>query len=239
MSNTHKAQLSVGFYFFIIGACFAVSLWSVYADPIINIDGILYLQAAEAFSLGNIDEALAIYKWPLYPFLISLINQITTLNFELSAHILNGMLTALTCIAFVLLTREIGAGSVTITIAALVIVFFPGLNELRSYIIRDHGYIAFYLLSLYYLIRALHLRSRVTFLTSMIAMGIATLFRIEGSVFLIAMPIIYLNSRANIEPMNRSLLYFLIFLTTADISNTLRLVVTCPKYQYRKFTFFL
>ncbi len=214
MENTCKAQLNVGLFFYTVLASVAISIWSVYADPIINIDGILYLQAADAFTRGDFEQAIASHKWPLYPFLISLIHQITSLELEFSAHVLNCILNALACIAFLLLIREIGANSATVAIAALIIVFFPGLNELRSYIIRDHGYIAFYLLSLYYLVRALHVRSRCFLLFSMIAMSIATLFRIEGSVFLIAMPIIYLNSRVNFEPMNRILFYSLILTTT-------------------------
>ncbi len=213
MSNSHKAQLNVGLCLFIFLCCVAISLWSVYADPIINIDGILYLKAADAFTRGDFEQALSFHKWPLYPFLISLIHQTTGLNLESSAHALNGLLNILACFAFVLLIREIGAGYVTVVIAALVIVFFPGLNELRSYLIRDHGYIAFYLLSLYYLIRALHIRSIFILFLSMLAMVVATLFRIEGAVFLIAMPIIYLNSRANVVPMNRSLFYSLILIT--------------------------
>ncbi len=213
MDESPKAQLSAGLYFFIFFACAAISCWSVFADPIINIDGILYLHAAEAFTNNQIDQAMTFHKWPLYPFLISLIHQISGFDLELSAHILNGLLNALTCVAFVYFIRELGANEVTIIIAAVVIVFFPGLNELRTYIIRDHGYIAFYLVSLYCLIRALHIRSRIYLLSSMLAMIIATLFRIEGAVFLIAMPIIYLNSRENAESMNRVLFYLLVIVT--------------------------
>ena len=214
MDDSSKAQLNVGLYFFVFIACAVISWWSVFADPIINIDGILYLQSADAFARGEFNEALSFHKWPLYPFLISFIHQISGFNLELSAHILNGLLNALTCIAFIYLIRELGANKTTIVIATLVIVFFPGLNELRTYIIRDHGYIAFYLISLYCLIRALDIRSRGFLFLSMIAMVIATLFRIEGAVFLIAMPIIYLNSRADVESMNRVLFYMLVILTT-------------------------
>jgi len=213
MKHQSKAQLSTGLYFFVFLACAAISVWSVFADPIINIDGILYLQAAEAFAHGNVDLAMSFHKWPLYPFLINFIHQISGFNLELSAHVLNGLLNALACIAFIYLIRELGANQITIFLAAIVIVSFPGLNELRTYIIRDHGYIAFYLISLYCLIRALHLRSRLILLFSMMAMIVATLFRIEGAVFLIAMPIIYLNSRENAESMNRVLFYFLTIVT--------------------------
>ena len=214
MANNNKAAIDGRLYLYIIVACGLITVWSVFADPIINIDGILYIKSAAALAAGDLDAALSFHKWPLYAYLISIIHQLSGLQLETSAHILNCLLNILSCIGFVYLISELGAGKRTLLIAVIVIVFFPGLNELRSYIIRDHGYIAFYIWSLYFLVRALHVRSRALLGFSLLSMTIAALFRIEGIVFLIAMPIIYLNSRDDVIPMNRLTFNLLVLVTT-------------------------
>lgn len=214
MDITNKAGIDSGLYFYIFIGCILISVWSVFADPIINIDGILYVKSAAALARGDLEAALAFHKWPFYAFLISTIHQVSGLSLETAAHILNCLLNILSCIGFVFLITELGAGKRTALIAVFVIVLFPGLNELRSYIIRDHGYIAFYIWSLYFLIRALHVRSKPLLGLSLVSMAIAALFRIEGIVFLIAMPIIYLNSRADMVVLNRLTFNLLIVITT-------------------------
>ena len=213
MGDTNNARIDGGLYFCIVIACALISLWSVYADPIINNDGILYIKSAAALAAGDLDAALAFHKWPLYAYLISFIHKISGLDLETCAHILNCLLSILSCIGFVFLISELGAKKRTVIIALFVIVLFPGLNELRSYIIRDHGYVAFYIWSLYFLIRALHIRSQPLLGLSLLSMAIAALFRIEGMVFLIAMPIIYLNSREDVIPLNRITFNLLVVVT--------------------------
>ena len=213
MSDFDKARLDGGLYILIIVLSGLISVWSVFADPIINIDGILYIKSAQVLAQGDFSQALAIHKWPFYAYLISLVHIVTGLDLEISAHVLNCFLNIATCIAFAFLVTELGGGKQIVLIATVLILLFPGLNELRSYIIRDHGYIAFYLWSLYFLVRALHIRSKPLLGMSLLSMFIAMLFRIEGLVFLIAMPIIYLNSRDHVQPMSRLTFNLLVVLT--------------------------
>jgi hypothetical protein len=176
----------------------------VYADPIINIDGILYIRAAEAFSRGDTETALSIYKWPFYPYLIHTVHEISGVEPILAAHLLNAVFNISSCIVFVLLIREFGGAQRTLLIASVVIVLFPGLNEIRSYIVRDHGYILFYLSALLFLVKALQARSVPKLVASVFCMVTAMLFRIEGLVFLVAIPLIYLNSVLHIKPTTRT-----------------------------------
>ncbi len=124
-----------------------LSAWSVYLDDVVNSDGVLYLWAAEALKAGDWQEALALYKWPLYSSLISLVSLIPGLGVEYAAHVLNAALTALAVVVFLSLVRELGADRKMLIAAAIVILLFPGLNRYRAFIIRDAGYIAFYLLA--------------------------------------------------------------------------------------------
>lgn len=191
MRKLAKAEVRSRIIFFLVVGSTLVSMWSVYADPIINIDGILYIRSAEAFFRNDIDSAISLYKWPFYPYLIHLVHGATGIDRILAAHLLNALFNILTCLVFVFLVRELGGDQRTLWIASAVIVLFPGLNELRSYIIRDHGYILFYLLALWFLLKALPTRSIPLLAVSLVFMGSATLFRIEGFVFLIAILLTY------------------------------------------------
>lgn len=204
-----QGRAGFGLFALVCAAVAGISVWSVFADPIINNDGIVYIRVAQALANGDMEAALSIHKWPFYSFLISLLHRVTGLDFITSAHVLNGLLNLLTCVIFIRMVAELGGSKAALVIAAFVIVLFPGLNELRSYIIRDHGYIAFYLLAFYFLVRALDVRRTVLLAAGTAAMAVATLFRIEGVVFLIAMPIIYLSSRPDATPLNKLTFYLI------------------------------
>ncbi|MEE8262090.1 MAG: hypothetical protein V3R83_06450, partial [Gammaproteobacteria bacterium] len=174
-----------------------LSAWAVFLDDVINNDGILYLQIAELLDRGEWQAAFQLYKWPFYPFLISLVAKVPGLDYEYAAHLLNAALTALTVVCFISLVRELGGEKTTILAAAIVILLYPGANEYRSFIIKDTGYIAFYLLSLLYFFRSLRSPGwgQVVAWTSSIL--VAALFRIEGFVFVAMLPLLfYLDRRA-------------------------------------------
>ncbi|MDH3671880.1 MAG: hypothetical protein OES46_12055 [Gammaproteobacteria bacterium] len=167
-----------------------LSVWSVYLDDVVNTDGVLYLRTAELLAHGQWQDAFALYKWPFYAFLIAVISQITGLGFEYSAHALNAALTALAVAVFLSLVRELGADRKTLIAAAIVVLLFPGLNRYRAFVIRDAGYIAFYLLALLLFIKDLKGPRPALRLGWVASIFVATLFRIEGFVFLVALPLV-------------------------------------------------
>ena len=61
-------------------------------------------------------------------------------------------------------------------------------NNVREYIIRDHGFWAFYLISLLCLLHYFSKPKRVTALAFSGSLLLATLFRIEGAIFLLVLP---------------------------------------------------
>ena len=161
-------------------ASIILSAWAVSLDDVINNDGILYLQIAELLDRGEWQVAFQLYKWPFYPLLISLVANVPGLGYEHAAHLLNAALTALTVVCFISLVRELGGDQGTVLAAAIVIVLYPGINEYRSFIIKDTGYIAFYLLSLLYFFRSLRSPGWGQVVTWISSILVATLFRIEG-----------------------------------------------------------
>jgi len=166
-----------------------LSAWSVYRDPVINHDGILYLRAAEAILAGGWRAGFAIYPWPLYAWLVALLHQATGLGLEPAAHLLDFALQALVVWAFIGVVKQLGGDRRTLLVAALVVLVHAPFNEYRSFVVRDFGYWAFYLLALGALLRYARAPSLGPALAWGAWMILATLFRIEGLVILLLAPL--------------------------------------------------
>ena len=169
-------------------ASLALSAWCVFIGNVLNNDGVLYLRAAELLTRGEWHAAVAIYKWPFYSALVALVHQLTGLSFEHAGYTLSAALTALTVVMFISLVREVGGNSKVVVFAAAVILLHHSLNTYRPYVLRDPGYLAFYLTSLLMFIKDLKQPKWSRTLAWVGAMAAAMLFRIEGVVFLVALP---------------------------------------------------
>lgn len=177
-------------HLYAVAASVILSFWAIYVDNVINDDGTLYIRTAALISQNNWHGALSLFKWPLYPALISYTSQTTGLGLEHAAFLLNIVLTAVIVVCFIELVRELGGDNKIIVAAMLTILLYPGINEYRSEIIRDTGYVAFYLLSFLFLAKYVKQSNWKLIPGWAGALFMAALFRIEGFVFLGAMPII-------------------------------------------------
>jgi hypothetical protein len=169
-------------------ASLVLSAWCVFIGNVLNNDGVLYLRAAELLTQGEWHAAVALYKWPFYSVLVALVHELTGLNFEYAGYTLSAALTALTVVMFISLVREVGGDSKVVVFAAAVILLHHSLNAYRPYILRDPGYLAFYLTSLLIFIKDIKDPRWTRTLAWVGAMAVAMLFRIEGVVFLVALP---------------------------------------------------
>lgn len=162
-------------------ASIALSVWGAYATSIPNPDASLYLRAAEYFSAGRWVDGMAVYRWPLYSLLISGVMSLTGLQALLAAQVVNAILTLGTTVTFVALAYRLTNGDrAFVTVATIMIVFQPQLTELRSWVIRDNGYLCFFLVAIYFAVsdnQQPSLYRKIALLASLVA---ATLFRIEG-----------------------------------------------------------
>lgn len=180
-------------YLFAVITSLMISLLIGYRDSIINPDGICYLMSAQMMDSTSIKDAMAFCpqaKWPFYSILIYAFQQISHLPYLVSAQILNAILTLTTVIAFMKIVETLGANRRIIWIAALIILFDHMFNGLRDNIIRDHGFWAFYLLSVYFLQLWFKKPTWTTAILWNASLIIATLFRIEGAIFLLIMPFV-------------------------------------------------
>ena len=183
-------------------ASLAFSGWCIYADPVVNNDGIRYFRAASAFAGGDFSGGAAIYKWPFFSLMIAGLSNISGMHVEYAAYFLNGILTTLLLVAFLSVVHELGADRTTLTIAAIVILLFPELNKYRSFIIRDTGYLAFYMWSLVFLFRYWKTWQPGDLWKWLLCAGVACLFRPEGVVFLTLVPMLAWM-RSQVSPARR------------------------------------
>lgn len=167
-----------------------LSIWCIVTTDSINNDGILYLNVATRLAAGDWSGAHELYRWLFFPGLIAVLATATGLSLETAAHTLDTALAALMAYAFVQLVRDLGGARRVCWLAALVVLGHPYLNDLRAEIIRDHGYWAFYLLALRAFLAYYRQPCWAEALRWGGAMTLATLFRVEGVVILLLLPLV-------------------------------------------------
>lgn len=173
-----------------------ISLWSLYADGVINNDGVEYLHAANQILEGNWQDAVRLFKWPFYPFLLSVGSNISGLDAETVAHIFNALFYAVLVVTFIALCVEYGGDRRVVIAAVFVILLLPSLNNIRSFVIRDPGYLSFYLLALLYFTQFYKVPSMGRGIAGLSCLVLATLFRVEGLAFLVFTPFLFFSKRS-------------------------------------------
>lgn len=199
---------------------------------IINADAICYLQSAE---MMNTSLSAAIHlcdqaKWPFYSMLIFYFSKLTSLSLMTSAYTLNALFSFMTIVVFICIVRLFTDSKITLWLAALVILLAPEFNSVKHYIVRDHGFWAFYLLSIWFLLKYFRLANlQANNVSAGYAWGwslsllAASLFRIEGLVFLLLIPgIVFFNANMTIS---RKIKSFFLLNGTAFILSIFLLVI--------------
>lgn len=166
-----------------------LSFFAFYTNDIINRDGILYLAMSKAYLDGGLLATAKLYTWPFFSMVVAYIHQITQLSLEHSAYLLNILLFVLLTDVLVLLSHKILPNTRQLVIAALLFLCFQTLNEYRDFVIRDIGYWYFCSLALYRFMQFLDTASIRNGTLWQLAAITAVLFRIEGMVILLALPL--------------------------------------------------
>ena len=192
MQRTQYSYQTTLFYFasVILSVLFSWFAWRQYA--VINPDGICYVLSAEQFAshgLKAVMQTCGQANWPFYSVLLALTTALSGLSLETSAFLLNTLFDAMAVLFFVLIVQRLNASPRIIFLGLLTILCAHDFNSVRDNIVRDHGYWMCYLASLYCLLRYVE---RPTFFWAGafgISTIIATLFRIEGLVFFVLLPL--------------------------------------------------
>ncbi|MCH2190137.1 MAG: hypothetical protein MK188_04345 [Gammaproteobacteria bacterium] len=166
-----------------------LSTLSVSLDKVINNDGITYLAMAELFLSGDWETARSYYSWPFYPLLIAGVSKLFSLELTLAAHTLNALLATSLTLAFVAIVDELSDGDQrTLIVAALIILVFPSITKYRAYIIRDFGYLSFYLWSLFFILRFCRTKTKKDFIGWLFTSIASCIFRFEGMILMLIVP---------------------------------------------------
>jgi hypothetical protein len=121
---------------------------------------------------------------------------VTGLKAFVAAEILNAILAAVATVAFIALVGRLSNGDRLTTLCAVfVILLQPQLASDRPSVIRDNGYLAFFIVSLYLVARDQVAPGVKTKLALAAAVVISGLFRIEGFVLAALVPFYYLLQR--------------------------------------------
>lgn len=177
-------------YFFAISASILLSFWINWHETVINTDAICYLLSAEMVSNG-VSSAMHLCgqaKWPFYSILIYGLAHTVHVSFTLAAYLLDGIFSLFSVLFFILIVKELGGSQRILWLAALVILLSHHFNSVRVYIIRDHGFWTFYLASVLCLLKYFRQSRPTTAFAWYLTLLTATLFRIEGAIFLLMLP---------------------------------------------------
>lgn len=150
----------------------------------LNRDGMLYVEAANAFLADGFAAQHAVFSWPFLSTLMALLAQVSGLSPEVCGQLLNALLMAVACVLLIDLVRRSDPGLTGW--AMLVLLALPGVNEYRNELIREYGAWCFSLLALRLALDwpAAPGWPRAVLIQACVAL--AVLFRPETAVFLFA-----------------------------------------------------
>ncbi len=162
----------------------------------INDDSVLYFEMARLITIGEWKQSLALFNWPLYPTLISAIHQLTHLEIQTSAQILNVIFFGITTYSFISLIKLAGGNKTTIICGGFLLLSSSYIvGDVLPMLLRDQGFWAMFLSSLVYFIRFYRNKKFSDALLWQVYAVLAVLFRIEAITYLIGIPLILLMQR--------------------------------------------
>lgn len=168
-----------------------LSCWINIHEAVINPDAICYLLSAELIGQSGLSDGMHICpqaNWPFYSAIISLFAKVTHLSLLVSAESLDAVFSLLSVVTFIAIVQRLGGTRIVLWFAALVFLFSHELMSVRQYIVRDHGFWAFYLLSVFFLIHYFEQPRWKSAIAWGVSILLATLFRIEGAIFFLMLP---------------------------------------------------
>ncbi|MDF0378552.1 hypothetical protein [Methylophilus sp. YYY-1] len=156
----------------------------------VNNDSLLYFEQARLLAAGQWQQAHRLFSWPFYPSLLALIHRSTGLEIHSAAIGLNIVCFVLFVAGFQQLLLEAGAKLRTLHWGhGLLFSTQYMVGSVLGMLLRDEGFWAAYTWGLVYWLRSLKTQRWQDLLAFQAVMVIATLFRIEAAVYLLALPL--------------------------------------------------
>lgn len=192
MSQFNWRKLDIRIY--AVCASLLISLFTILIPDTLNDDAYVYIRTADIALDEGITAAFQHYSWATYSLLIA---AVSTLGLDLfsAAFVINGLFYALLIYAFVSIISEVDSSRLTLTFAAICVLVYPQLNEYRYLIIRDIGFWALTLFSVWLFIRNAKTRQFKYAFGYCCALILAASFRAEAAAFLFLVPFTTLLNR--------------------------------------------
>lgn len=186
-----KYQAKISAYFFMITVTLLLYFWKLYLSPMINADGVTYIQAAAAYLKGGFSAAVAIdyqAKWPFYPILIAKLHCLTGFSILMAERILDAAFILLSACFFLYFVRLFSGHKQAGFWAVIVWITWHGYAQWWPAIIRDHGFLVCLLLSFFCYYHYVLKRGFFWACAWFVSLLLAELFRIEAMVYLALIP---------------------------------------------------
>lgn len=224
----HQFSLSL------LSATVLVAAWVIYLQHgWVTSDAILYFEMARLIVDGQWQEAVTLFRWPFYPTLIAIVHQLTGLSMQLSGQALSIVFFATSMLALIKIVILLGGNQRAQMLAALMLFGSSYIvGDIMPMSTRDQGYWAFMLLALWqFIVFSKHGLVKNALAWQLLAL-LATLFRIEGAVYIFVLPLaLFLLSRSQVRSPIHALFYAnalfiflgLVALLAAMISNSVNL----------------
>ena len=176
---------------FIVSLCLSALYWI--DTPLINPDGLLYIEMAQALNKQGFELFFANYwhRWPFFSILVEIMHQWLPFSHETVCFLINAFALACTLLCFMQLSRKIvPIHSKQLWFVAFLFLLFPGFSDARTLILREPWgwcFLSLSMLSLTYYCEDKKISFLLLWCLSLI---VSSLFRIEYSAYLILVPVL-------------------------------------------------
>jgi len=196
-----------------------IATWSIWIKAgAINKDGLLYLKQAFFFSEGETSEALHLFQFPFYSYLIGSVYNLTGASILWVAHGINLFLFGIATFFYLKILRIIDKSSSIVFYGGITLLsFIPIMDDYVGMLVRDHGMWAGCMAATYFFLQARETNNNKYYFLMNFSLLFATLFRPEALIYLFVMPCIefYLLKKKSLKNLFLSfrLLLAILFLT--------------------------
>ena len=171
----------------IVAVSVVIKILFVTANPVINVDGVLYVAAAKRIAAGEFHAALEIYSMPFYPFLIALIHNLVN-DWEQAGRLISLVSMVFAIFPLYLITRELINQRAALW-SCLVFALVPLPNEWAIDVIRDPAFLFCFAWAIYFCILVITRKRVIYCYPAAVFAWAAFMFRIEG---IVLFPIVFL-----------------------------------------------
>lgn len=170
----------------------AIALFQIQHQGLLIEDTFLYLKTAVIYQDEGFTAAMRVYPWPFYSVLLATLATTTGLSLLTTAYLANLIFQSWLLWIWLEIIKCFDKSTLTLLCAAIVFLVYSRFNTLRPDVLRDFAYLACLFTALWSLLRYSETQKHQHLIFWLVMSAIATLFRVEGIVLLLLMPLVIL-----------------------------------------------